>query len=194
MLALVVGVVASYLVVTAVQVYNAANTDDWAESSRPVEAIVVLGAAQYDGQPSPVLAARLDHALALRREGAARVIVVTGFKRGADRFTEAYAGFRYLRTEGVPESELVVVDDGSNTWESLSAVRRVLAKRGVDNVMLVSSRYHNRRLQGIAGELGLRSGVSSTGRGATLQQVAGETLRVAVGQIIGYRRLSGLTS
>lgn len=190
----IVGLVVVYLAVTALQVRGAANTDNWARSSHRTEAIVVLGAAQYDGKPSPVLAKRLDHALELHQQGAAETIVVTGFKRADDRFTEAYAGFKYLRNHGVPESALVVVDDGSNTWESLSAVKRVLAKRGIDEVVLVSTRYHNRRLQGISGELGLRAEVSSVGPAASGPQIVSETLKVAVGQVIGYRRLAVLTS
>lgn len=189
-LALVVG----YLGFTAYQVRSAAGTDDWADSGRRAEAIVVLGAAQYDGQPSPVLASRLDRALELFNDGASSTIVVTGYKQDSDRFTEAYAGLKYLMKRGVPESAVLVVDDGSNTWESLSAVKRVLAKRDVDDVIFVSSRYHNRRLQGIAGELGLSAGVSSVGAEPSRRQIFAETMRVATGQIVGFRRLSGLTS
>lgn len=193
-LLIVVAVLAGYLGVTALQVRSAAHSDDWAESSTKAEAIVVLGAAQYDGKPSPVLASRLDHALELFNDGAAETIVVTGYKRDSDRFTEAYAGLKYLLKRGVPESALLVVDDGSNTWESLSAVKRVLAKRDIHDVILVSSRYHNRRLQGVASELGLSATVSPVGKDPTGDQIMAETLRVAVGQIVGFRRLSGLTS
>lgn len=196
--ALVIGLVVLYLAVTAYGVWSASRSDDARNGgSRSTDgdptAIVVLGAAQYDGRPSPVLAARLDHALQLRDDGIGSTIVVTGYKQDDDRFTEAYAGLKYLMAHGVPESDVIVVDDGSNTWESLSAVSRVLAHEGIDDVMLVSNGYHNRRLLGIAGELGLRAGVSSVGGTATLRQTMGETARVSVGQIIGYRRLSGLT-
>lgn len=183
-----------YLGVTAWQVRSASRTDNWTQSSAPAQAIVVLGAAQYNGKPSPVLAARLDHALELYQQGAAPVIVVTGYKREADRFTEAYVGLKYLLNRGVPESAVVVVDDGSNSWESLSAVKRVLAKRGLDQVIMVSSRFHNRRLQGIASELGLHAEVSSTGPEASGDRLLRETLKVAVGRLIGYRRLAGYTT
>lgn len=193
------GLVVLYLAVTAYGVWSASRTDDAAAGGNRSDsddrtAIVVLGAAQYDGRPSPVLAARLDHALELRDDGIGSTIVVTGYKQDDDRFTEAYAGLKYLLTHGVPESDVIVVDDGSNTWESLSAVNRVLARQGINDVMLVSNGYHNRRLLGIAGELGLDARVSSVGGSATPRQVVGETARVAVGQLIGYRRLSGLTS
>lgn len=196
---LIVGVLVIYLALTAYGVWSASRADDARStnsgptSDDPV-AIVVLGAAQYDGRPSPVLAARLDHAVELRDAGVGSMIVVTGYKQDNDRFTEAYTGLKYLLAHGVPEADVVVVDDGSNTWESLSAVDHVLSRRDVDHVMLVSNGYHNRRLLGIAGELGLSAGVSSVGGSATPRQVVGETARVAAGQLIGYRRLSGLTS
>src|SRR5699024_7859386 len=93
-LLLVFGLLVGYVSITLVQV--------WADSRRdgaaPADAIVVLGAAQYDGRPSPVLARRLDHALELHRAGLAPLIVVTGGRREGDRFTEATAGYNYLRS------------------------------------------------------------------------------------------------
>ena len=183
-----------YVAVTAWQVRSASMTDDWADSSQKAQAIVVLGAAQYNGKPSQVLAARLDHAHSLYDQGVAPVIVVTGYKRDSDRFTEAYVGLKYLLNRGVPESDVIVVDDGSNTWESLRAVSRVLAERQISDVMMVSSRYHNRRLEGIAGELGLNAYVSSVGPYATGNRLMGETARVSLAQVIGYRRLAGFTT
>ncbi|MGB3411497.1 MAG: YdcF family protein [Microthrixaceae bacterium] len=182
---MVVLLVIGYLGVTAIQIVQAADRDD----RGPADAIVVLGAAQYDGRPSPVLRSRLDHAVELYREGVAPQIFLTGSKKSEDRFTEAYAGFKYLRAEGVPADDLVIVDDGSTTWESLAAANRVMRREGVTKVVLVSSSYHNRRLQGIAGELGLEAGVSPTSGSLTFSQVSGETVRVALGQIVGYRRL-----
>lgn len=180
--------IVAYLGVTGIQIVLAAGRDD----RGTVDAIVVLGAAQYDGKPSPVLKQRLDHALVLYRDGVAPRIFLTGAKKSQDRFTEAYAGFKYLRAEGVSSDDLVIVDDGSTTWESLAAARRVMRKDGVNRVVLVSSGYHNRRLQGIAGELGLKAGVSPTSGKLKFSQVVGETFRVATGQIIGYRRLYNL--
>ena len=92
----------------------------------PGDAIVVLGAAQYDGRPSPVLARRLDHALELWHEGAAPLIVTTGSKQQGDRFTEGFTGFEYLLEAGVPESALLLVTDGASTWEQIAATARVL--------------------------------------------------------------------
>jgi uncharacterized SAM-binding protein YcdF (DUF218 family) len=186
---LVAVVVAAYFAVTAVQIVRAADRDE----REPADAIVVLGAAQYDGKPSPALRRRLDHAHQLFEEGLAPQIVLTGAKQPEDRFTEAFAGFRYLTQHGLDESVLRIVDDGSSTWESMAAAWRILRSEGAHRVLLVSDGYHNRRLQGIAGELGMEAYVSSTGGTPTPGQVLGETGRVAAGQLIGYRRLFNLT-
>lgn len=174
-----------YLGVTFIQVRQTGQRDD----RTPTAAIVVLGAAQYDGRPSPVLKRRLDHALELYREGVAPEILLTGGKRDGDRFTEAFTGFKYLRQAGVPDDALVIISDGTNTWESLAAAARQLKRQGEDDVVLVSDPYHNERLLGTAGELGLDAGVSSTGTEPSLRQLGGETVAVALGRLIGYRRL-----
>ena len=177
--------VVGYLGITFVQVRSAAGRDD----RTPVDAIVVLGAAQYDGRPSPVLKRRLDHALELYRADVAPEIVLTGGKRDGDRFTEAFTGFKYLRQAGVPDDALVIISDGANTWESLAAAARQLKAQGDNRIVLVSDPYHNERLLGTAEELGLSAGVSSTGAQASLRQLAGATAAVALGRLIGYRRL-----
>src|SRR5690606_27720941 len=123
--------------VTFVQVWHASTQDD----ERPSEAIVVLGAAQYDGRPSPVLQARLDRAYELYRAGVAPLIVTTGANQEGDRFTEGYVGFDYLRNRGVPEDDLLVITDGVNTWEELSATANQLRPLGLDRVVLVSDGY-----------------------------------------------------
>ena len=108
-----------YLSVTFVQVWRAARRDD----ARPSDAIVVLGAAQYDGRPSPVLAARLDHAIDLYDDGIAPVIVVTGGRQPGDRFTEATAAANYLHDHGVPDDAILRETTGRSSWESLDARR-----------------------------------------------------------------------
>lgn len=186
---LLVAVVVGYLGVTAWQVVRAADLDERVES----DAIVVLGAAQYDGTPSPALQGRLDRALELYRAELAPVVVLTGAKQAGDRFTEAFAGFRYLTAAGVPESALRIVDDGDSSYESLAAAARVLRAEGSERVLLVTDRYHNRRVQGIARELGLTPYLVPTDAPPTLRQVLGETGRVAVGEVVGYRRLDNQT-
>ena len=179
-----------YLGVTFVQVLAASRSDD----RDPSDAIVVLGAAQYDGRPSPVLRQRLDHALELYQDGVAPRIVLTGANQPGDRFTEAFAGYRYLAERGVPKDDLTIVDDGSSTWDSLSAADRVLAKSGAERITLVSDSYHAKRLQGIAGELGMSAGVSATGSSPSITELLRETGLVAVGQVVGYGRLLRLAS
>ncbi len=154
MIVFVIG--AAYLLITFAQVVWASGR----ESHRPAQAIIVLGAAQYDGRPSPVLRGRLAHAVELYQQGVARTIVVTGGKKPGDRFTEAAAGYEYLRAHDVPESAILREENGDNTWEQLAAATRFLRNRHIDDVVLVSDDYHAYRLDRIAHELGLRAQVS----------------------------------
>ncbi len=110
------------------------------------DTIVVLGAAQYNGRPSPVLRARLDHALTLYRQGLAHVIVVTGGIGAGDRVSEATVGHRYLRQRAVPDSALVVRADGRTTAESMQSVAEWMGDRGLRRVLLVSDPFHMARL------------------------------------------------
>lgn len=181
--------VAVYLVITFVQVVSTSRVDD----RDPSDAVVVLGAAQYNGKPSPVLRERLDHALRLYRDGVAPRIVLTGGKRAGDKFTEAYAGYRYLTERGVPSKDVLAVTDGSSTWDSLRAAERVLHKLGAQRVTLVSDSYHSRRVLGIADEVGLDATVSPSGAAPTVPELLRETGLVAVGQVIGYGRLLRLS-
>ena len=141
------------------------------------------------GRPSPALRGRLDHAYDLYRSGVAPRIVLTGANQPGDRFTEAYAGFTYLRGRGVPESDLVIVDDGDSTWASLAAAERILSSRGWDRVTLVSDGYHNARLEAMSAELGRDAVVSPSTSGGSLGEVARETGLVALGRVIGFDRM-----
>jgi uncharacterized SAM-binding protein YcdF (DUF218 family) len=179
-----------YLSVTFFQVWRAARRDD----ARPADAIVVLGAAQYDGTPSPVLAARLDHALELYNAGVAPTIVVTGGRQPGDRFTEATAAAAYLHAHGVPDDAILRETNGRSSWESLAAAGRFLEDRGTTDVVLVSDPYHAARIDDIADEVGLDAVVSPTttspiSGGAEWKRFGTETLRVAAGRVFGYRRL-----
>ena len=174
-----------YVAVTFVQVMVATGHDD----RDPVDAIVVLGAAQYDGDPSPVLAGRLDHAFALWQDGVAPLVVTTGSKLEGDRFTEGYAGFEYPRFAGIPEEQLLVVTDGSSTWEQVAATAVQLESRGLDTVVLVSDPYHSLRLEQIADEAGLDGAVSPTDGSSSIRQLVRETAAVSLGRLVGYRRI-----
>jgi uncharacterized SAM-binding protein YcdF (DUF218 family) len=190
----VVTVVAlSYLAVNAVLVWLASRRDQ----ARPVQAIIVLGAAQYDGVPSPDLEARLDHALALWKRGLAPVVVVTGGKEPSDRYTEATAGADWLAARGVPQSAILREVAGRNSWESLASSADFLHQRGIHTVLLVSDPFHDERISLMARELGLTAYVSPTRTSpikgwATVPYFAKESVEVAVGRIIGFRRLTDL--
>lgn len=182
----------TYYVVTLLQVWSTGRSDQ----ARRVDAIVVLGAAQYDGRPSPVLAARLDHALELWQRGLAPTVVVTGGKQPGDRFTEADASRRYLVDRGVPEAAILDEHTSHNSYDSLVGVRDVVG-RGA-RVLLVSDPFHSLRIRLVAEELGMVGYVSPTrtspvrGReafGRHLKEAAG----VALGRVIGFRRLLSLT-
>jgi uncharacterized SAM-binding protein YcdF (DUF218 family) len=174
-----------YLLVTLGQVWTATRWDD----RSPTDAIVVMGAAQYDGRPSPVLQARLDHALDLYRAGVAPTVVVTGSKRPGDRVTEAYAGLAYLMGRGVPERSIIVVDDGSSTFESLASSGRVLHRRDVDEVTIVSDPYHSFRLVGIADEEGLTARISPTDTRYGTGELLKEWAVVSASRLVGYQRM-----
>jgi uncharacterized SAM-binding protein YcdF (DUF218 family) len=154
----------------------------------------VLGAAQWDGVPSPVLKARLDHALDLYKREVAPYIVTTGSKQKGDRFTEAYAGLTYLLERGVSESKIIVVVDGSDTYQSLSATSSAIQLAGIGNkVLLVSDPYHALRAKEIAREVGLEPSFSPTNLDSSFGQLLRETLGTSIGRAIGFRRASTLS-
>ncbi len=126
-----------------------------ADERRPADAIVVLGAAQYDGTPSPVFRARLDHAIELYDEGLAPLLVVTGGKATGDRTTEAAAAQAYAIGHGVPAGAILVEDRGRNTLDSLTAVGRMLRARSVDEAVFVSDPAHMLRVLRMARDQGL---------------------------------------
>lgn len=185
-LLLLVVLVAGYYAVTLAQVYRTGRTDE----ARPVDAIVVLGAAQYDGEPSPQLAARLDHVVTLYGQGMAPLVVVTGGKQPADRFTEAEASAAYLTGRGVPASVIAMEGSGRTTYGSLAGVARLLEARGLDRVLVVTDPYHALRARLIAEDVGLTAYVSPTPTtvvrdGASLRRQLQEAGGIAIGRIIG---------
>lgn len=128
-----------------------ARTDE----TRPVDAIVVLGAAQYNGRPSNVLSARLDHALDLYERGFAPTIVLTGGKAEGDVYTEAETGNMYLQERGVPGSAILMESEGRDTWTSMQGVADVLRGTDIQRILLVSDGFHLLRSELMARELGL---------------------------------------
>jgi uncharacterized SAM-binding protein YcdF (DUF218 family) len=177
--------VVAYLLFTFVQVWMHSRS----ESVQAADAIVVLGAAQYDCTPSPVLEQRLDHAFDLYDDGVASTIVVTGGKREGDRCTEAQSSADYLRGRGVPDDDLLLEVQGRNSWESLAATGHILRDRGMTRAVLVTDGYHALRVLAIAEQVGLDASVSPSHPGGSLGELVMETGAVAVGRIIGFDRL-----
>jgi len=132
------------------------------DQRRPVDAIVVLGAAQYNGRPSPVLRARLDHAVTLYREGYAPLVVVTGGIGRGDTTSEAIVGQRYLVARELPEEDIVVQAVGRSTRTSMTAVGEWLRRRNLRRVLLVSDPFHMFRLRLEARRIDLEAYTSPT--------------------------------
>jgi uncharacterized SAM-binding protein YcdF (DUF218 family) len=132
------------------------------DERRPADAIVVLGAAQYNGRPSPVLQARLDHALTLYRADLAPRIVVTGGVGRGDVESEAKVGKRYLTARGVPAAAVVLEAEGRSTGESMTAVAAWARKSKVSTVILVSDPFHMARLRVEARRTGITGYLSPT--------------------------------
>lgn len=184
---------AVYFLVNLWQVHHTGNSDQ----ARPVDAIVVMGAAQYDGRPSPQLAARLDHVVELWQQGIAPLVVTTGSNRPGDRFTEAQASALYLGEHGVPAAAIAQVG-GATSYDSLREAATLLQQRGLRSVVLVSDPYHSLRIRMVSEELGLTAFVSPTRTspvtgGARWWRECKEAAGVGVGRLIGFDRLLRIT-
>jgi uncharacterized SAM-binding protein YcdF (DUF218 family) len=147
---------------TAFAVWRAAHTDD-ASRIDHADVILVLGAAQYDGEPSPVFEGRLRHAALLFREGRSPRVVVLGGAAPGDRSTEAEAGRTYLvGTEGLPDEAVVASPVGQTTLESLEAAADWMRERELHSAFLVSDPWHNLRIKRMASDLGIEAYASAT--------------------------------
>ena len=183
-----------YVGMAAVSVMWAGSHDD----TTSVDAIVVMGAAQYDGVPSPLLASRLQHALNLWKQKQAPLFAVTGGKRPGDRFTEGDTSRRWLTDRGVPGADIVVESSGRSTWESIENVAPLLNEVDVDSVVVVSSSWHVQRAALSLEELGFRAHSSASPDGVLsasseksklIREIAG----VSLGRIIGFGTLFEIT-
>jgi uncharacterized SAM-binding protein YcdF (DUF218 family) len=181
-----------YVALTAVDVVRAGKGDPGR-----ADAIVVLGAAQYDGRPSPLLESRLVAALELWRGGVAPLLAVTGGKQEGDRFTESDASRAWLEEQGVPATSIVSEDVGTDTWESLSALMPVLREQGVDSAIAVTSPWHVARSVSMLDELGfdargVEAPITFEYSDAGVDRWAREIAGVGLGRIVGFERLAGL--
>jgi uncharacterized SAM-binding protein YcdF (DUF218 family) len=157
---------ARYLALTVVIAWAASATAViiWGarDAATTADAIVVLGAAQYAGRPSPVLRARLDHAVGLWKRGLAPWVIVTGGTGPGDTTSEAAVGRRYILRQGVPDSAILLENHGRTTTASLHAARAIMREHSLERAILVSDPFHMLRLQILARDLGLESVTSPT--------------------------------
>ena len=194
-LGITVLIAAVYFLISLLQVWNTGRSAD----RQPVDAIVVLGAAQYDGRPSPQLQARLDHALELWNLNLASYIVVTGGKQEGDRFTESATARKFFESSGVASDLIFEENSGTTTYASLFAVSKVATDLKIARVLIVSDPFHLLRAKLIASEVGLDASSSSTRTSViqggeefrrNLQEAAG----VAIGRIVGFQRVDSWTN
>ncbi len=184
---LAVTLVVAYLLICLGQVYFTSLRQD----QGPAQAIVVLGSAEYNGVPSPDLAARLQQALGLWRDHAAPSVVVTGGREAGDVYTEASASAKYLEAHGVPASDIGVDAVGRDSYQALAAAARVLLASHSTDVLTVSDPFHEAHVLGICGAVGLSCHPSPTRTSpikgtALIWPYVRETLAVAIGHILGY--------
>lgn len=187
-----------YVALTTFEVWRVGRFSD----ARQAGAIVVMGAAQYDGRPSPQLAARLDHAADLWKSGAAPIMVVTGGNQPGDRFTEADASREYLVDVGVPAGAIREENSSHSTWEAFDNLRRLVdadaALGAITNIVIVTDPYHSLRSRLIAESAGFDAVTSSTdsspvkGSRAATKHLK-EAVGIAVGRIIGFELLWKVT-
>ncbi|WP_246080336.1 YdcF family protein [Modestobacter altitudinis] len=153
------------VVATALGIWWTARQD-----SRPsADAIVVLGSAQYNGVPSSIFEARLEHALELYQDGVAPMVVTVGGKATGDQFSEAEAGREYLAEAGVPDDALLAVQEGADTLESMRAVATQFDDRGWDTAVLVTDPWHAMRAERMAEDAGMDASSSPTRQGPAVQ-------------------------
>jgi uncharacterized SAM-binding protein YcdF (DUF218 family) len=169
------------------------SSRDGAERNPAADAIVVLGAAQYEGRPSPVLKARLDHAIALHGRGLAPLLVVTGGRGYGDTTTEAAVSQRYAMRHGVARDAILLEDHGRTTSESMRAVASMLATSAASprRVILVSDPFHMLRLAVLARRFALtpvtsptRTSPISANREEALKYVVSESVKVPLAFIL----------
>jgi len=151
---------------TGAYVWWFARQDD----RRVSDAIVVLGAAQFDGRPSSVFTARLVHARDLWRDDVAPRIITVGGNQPGDRFTEASSGKTWLAQNGVPGRRVIAVENGTDTLSSVTAVQQEMQRRGLSTAVIVTDPWHALRTRSMARDRGIDAVMSPTRRGPAVRQ------------------------
>lgn len=142
--------------VLIVKIYNQSRIDE----ARQVDGIVVLGASQWNGSPSPIFKSRLDHAFNLYKNNYASKIILTGGVGEDESMSESSVGKIYLMQKGVKESAIYIEEEGRTSWQSLNQVAQIIKDQNLDSVILVSDSFHMMRLKKMAGDLGFKSFLS----------------------------------
>jgi len=178
-----IGVVVSGLLIYIAYLSVRIEQQSFRDEAQPADVILVLGAAEYRGRPSPVLRARLDHALALYRQQIAPLIMTTGGAGGDPVFTEGTVGRSYLISQGVPSEAIIVEAEGESTVQSVTLAGEILRRMGLRSVVVVSDGYHIYRVK----EMLRANGLSAYG--SPRKERNPETFRLqwnCVRQAIGY--------
>jgi uncharacterized SAM-binding protein YcdF (DUF218 family) len=170
---------------TAFRVWQVARVND----DRSADAVLVLGAAQYNGRPSAVLEARLAHAQRLYQQGVAHYVITVGGRRVGDNYTEADSGQRWLTAHGVPSDRIVTVEEGSDTLGSLRAAAVVARQHGWSSAVIVSDPWHSLRARTMARDAGFAAWASPTHIGPIVQtrQTQVQYITRETGALLYYR-------
>lgn len=197
-LAVIMCVGSLYVGLTVFEVWRVGHT----QSTTQVDAIVVMGAAQYDGVPSPLLKARLMHALDLWKQKVAPRIVLTGGNKPGDRFTEASASAIFLRQQGVPQEDLLQESASRSTYEALRNMRDLVKNDSnfieIEHIVIVTDPYHELRSRLTAKEWGFDASTSSTPNSPiagnrALKKHVKEGVGIALARVIGFGNLWKIT-
>ena len=197
-LAMIMCVGSLYVGLTVFEVWRVGHT----QSTTQVDAIVVMGAAQYDGVPSPLLKARLMHALDLWKQKVAPRIVLTGGNKPGDRFTEASASAIFLRQQGVPQEDLLQESASRSTYEALRNMRDLVKNDSnfieIEHIVIVTDPYHELRSRLTAKEWGFDAFTSSTPNSPiagnrALKKHVKEGVGIALARVIGFGNLWKIT-
>jgi uncharacterized SAM-binding protein YcdF (DUF218 family) len=149
-------VVLAFVSLKVVRISREIRRESNVDEAQPADAIIVLGAAEYRGKPSPVLESRLNHALFLYLQGLAPRIITTGGAGGDPVFTEGSVGRSYLSARGVPPEAIVVEREGESTVQSVTAVVEIMRRMNLKSAIVVSDGYHIFRVKKMLESSGMK--------------------------------------